>query len=187
HSICDTALKMFNCIPQTGNISGFSFNSPLHSLTTYPSQAWFSSTHISHHLDLLWVDLIQVGLGTSHEVVDDFFFIILHKDYFKTGKDQVHWTIGEDLSSGTCKLICGIANVDKNHWVAIAVNGEQRLIFYSDSNGGRSSELVNALKWWISVHTKVEFAVFDMPVTWQADEFSCRPFALNAVGTFVLP
>ncbi|KAF9003530.1 hypothetical protein BDQ17DRAFT_1241955 [Cyathus striatus] len=195
YSICNEVLHMLSNIIWSGDISGLS-SGPIDSLTTYLSQSWFYSNHISQQLELLHVDLLRSGLDASHEILDDFVFSLVlrfYQDrssgvYSGTDKSCWHqWRIGSELASGICKVACGVANVDNQHWIAIAINSNQKAIFYGDSLNDGNPELVDALKWWMKIHTGADFKLFNMPITQQHDNFSCGVFALNAACAFVLP
>ncbi|KAF9008239.1 hypothetical protein BDQ17DRAFT_1323607 [Cyathus striatus] len=183
NSAYNVALNILYNLVWSGNINGFSNNDPVTSLTTYLSQTW---------------------LGQLHEVVDDFFFVLLQTLYRhrksneyldRKNNYQRYWEVGNKLASGVYKTVCGIANIDNKHWVAIGIDGTKNTIFYGDSTGDLNSDSINeqnlevieALKWWIKIHTDIIFTCSNMAISRQNDGFSCGVLALNSLRTFLLP
>jgi len=58
------------------------------------------------------------------------------------------------LATGVQDTLITIANINKNHWVAIIVDFQASKIWYGDSMAGAINEDIECnLTWWIYHHT----------------------------------
>ncbi|KAF8993107.1 hypothetical protein BDQ17DRAFT_1253224 [Cyathus striatus] len=198
--MCNIALSLFDSLPWNGHISGFIHGGDMESLVIYLSQHWLTSTHITQNNKLLQLELVHAGLDMSHEVVEDHFFLLLQQfsdnqstgEYGCEGSSLYHWHIGEELAHRSCNSVWGVANIGE-HWVAIGIDCMQKSILYGNLLGNtdfdlaeEDSVLLNALTWWIQIHTKLDYSRSHMPITCQHDPFSCGVLALNAISASVL-
>jgi hypothetical protein len=89
---------------------------------------------------------------------------------------------GEHDSLGT------MVNIRENHWVAIAFDFEQSLIWYRDSWGRKPvDEVTSILDWWMFYHTGNKFTYQKLKILSQMDSFSCGLLGANGLGHFYLP
>lgn len=191
--LCQSAQNALLCLPWCGNVHGFADNAPTVTLASYLSRNWLSTTHINQQLDLLRQELSRVGNQEYEILGPDFFTKVrwLYRDragnpYPASGNRLIR-EVGHDLAKGTRKIICGVANINENHWVGIVVDGTECKIKFGNSLGGSGAELKAAIRWWIQIHTSLDFEDANLDITRQSDAFNCGLFALNAVEHFTHP
>ena len=162
-------------------------------LASYLSRNWLSMAHINQQLDLLRQELSWAGKWGYNILGPDFFPKLqwLYQDhtvnpYPDSGNRFIH-EIGNNLSNSTHMGLCGVANVNDNHWVGIVINLTECKIKFSDSLGGSGTELRAAIQWWIQIHTGFDFEDTDLNLTTQSDGVNCGLFALNAIKHFTYP
>ena len=96
--------------------------------------------------------------------------------------------LGTDLGSHYHSHLVTISNINQNHWGAIIVDFDQKLVRYGDS----MDRLVKAgvksvLNWWLYIHTGQGFAYTKLPMTCQEDSHSCGILAWNAIAHYFFP
>ncbi|KIM71177.1 hypothetical protein PILCRDRAFT_93993 [Piloderma croceum F 1598] len=186
-SIIQEAYDILACIPWSGNIQGFDKREPLHKLATYASCSWLGTTHENQMLDLF---------GSSIEIANMAFFSTLCKAYehCDTGEyEDSHsfaWVrgIGEALVNGKRDGLGTMVNIGGDHWVAIALDFLQSVVWYGDLFGQEPvDEVTSVINWWTHHHTGYEFLYWKLKIASQKDGFLCRLIGLNALGHFYLP
>ena len=81
-----------------------------------------------------------------------------------------------------------MVNINGDHWVAIALNFKQSLVWYGDSFGNPAIEsVVLVINWWTFHHTGRVFAYRKMKISSQTDGFSCGLLGTNGLGHFYMP
>ncbi|RDB20753.1 hypothetical protein Hypma_012086, partial [Hypsizygus marmoreus] len=194
--VCEEAHAALRILPWAGNTFGFTDNEPVTRLAEYLSDVWLSTVHVDQQLDLLRRDVLRSGTDLKCEIVNLAFFVKvleLYRDrnrvpYTADQRGARHvWAVGEELAKDVRSRICGIVNVEESHWVAVAIEVLDLIVWYGDARGGSNSEVCEALEWWICQHVKKEFRHKPLPITRQRDSHSCSVLALNATGYFCLP
>jgi hypothetical protein len=193
-SIIQEAYDTLACIPWSGNIRGFDEREPLHKLATYASRSWLGTTHENQMLDLLRRDLLFSG--SSIEIANMAFFSTLHRAYEHRDTGEYEdsrsfaWVrgIGEALVNGERDGLGTMVNIGGDHWVAIALDFAQSVVWYGDSFGQEPvDEVTSVINWWTHHHTGYEFLYRKLKIASQKDGFSCGLIGPNALGHFYLP
>ena len=84
-------------------------------------------------------------------------------------------------------MLATIANVNRNHWIALILDFNEAKILYGDSLGGQiSAELRDILGWWTYLHSGKNFSYAQLPTTQQEDGYSCGLLTWNALAAFLL-
>ena len=196
--------EAFSQIPWTGYLSGFSDNdAPITTLATYLSSSWLSTTMINQQLDLLCLRARQQPLPAKFEIIDTHFFPKIVELYHTARstynpesppiKNRHIWNIGRELANpGLVKqIVCGVFNIKDSHWVSIVVDAEHNEVLYGDSMGCFDKQVKDdtmvAVRWWVMLHLNCEVHGGRLPVTQQADSFSCGVCAINVIQHFVFP
>ncbi|THU84606.1 hypothetical protein K435DRAFT_615267, partial [Dendrothele bispora CBS 962.96] len=77
------------------------------------------------------------------------------------------------------------------HWVPLVIDGKHNRFLYGDSLQGQNAvippKLLEALMSWKSCHSLLGFTTGILDITAQDDNYSCGPYALNALDHFVRP
>jgi hypothetical protein len=98
------------------------------------------------------------------------------------------WGIGKALVAGERDGLGTMVHIGGDHWVAIALDFEQSLVWYGDSFGQKPvEEVTSVLDWWTFHHTGWKFAYRNMKISTQTDGFSCGLLGSNALAHFYLP
>lgn len=191
-TLIDDVYRALASMPWSGIIQGFEEDEDISYLAKYATKDWLSTAHENQLLDLLRRDVIQHGLASSIEVETAYFglkVIEAHKnrETYDTSKSfKAPRALGQALASGERDKLAFIANEGEVHWFAVVIDFIQGEIWHGDSMGGRmSKEWREALEWWTWVHTGVNFAIKNMPVTIQDDGWSCGLLAWNALDHFI--
>lgn len=194
--ICKETQAVLRILPWAGDVFGFTEKEPVMRLAEYLSDEWLTTVYVNQQLDLLGWDLLRSGTDPGCEVVNLAFFIKVLDVYH--GREMIPynaerrgvcnvWAVGEELSTNTHSKICGIVNIEESHWVAVAVDIQELVVWYGDSLVGSNLEVCEALEWWINQHIKRKFCQKVLPITNQINTHSCAVLALNAVRQFCLP
>ncbi|KIM80018.1 hypothetical protein PILCRDRAFT_89854 [Piloderma croceum F 1598] len=158
--IIQQAYDMLSCIPWCGDIQGFDHNELLHQLATYASCAWLGITHQNQILNLFQCELLLKG--SRIEVARMAFFTTIQEadNCCDTGKyeESQHFAwirgIGEALVSGDQDGLGTMVNISGDHWVSIALDFEESLIWYDDSfRQDAVEEVTSVVDWWTFHHT----------------------------------
>ncbi|KAF5384182.1 hypothetical protein D9615_003148 [Tricholomella constricta] len=188
--LCDAAERAMLTLPWAGHTFGLTEKEPTVKLSWYLSQRWLSTTHANQCLDILRGDLSCSVNDLDQEIVSPTFFTRL-RVLFRTRQRVPYgnnpgcrdlWATGSDLAIGDRTSIGGIANVNGDHWVAVIVDMTRLRILYGDSLGGRDAELLDAISWWIKLHTRQTLDHSDLRIAPQKDTYNCLIFASNALG-----
>jgi hypothetical protein len=150
--------------------------------------------HEDQILNLLCRNLLFQGLRA--EIANMAFFEKLCKAYnhHDTGEyDESRaftWirAIGKALVAGERDGLGTMVNIEGNHWVEIALDFKQSLVWYRDSFGRKPvEEVTSVLNWWTFHHTGCQFTYRNMKISTQTDGFSCGLLGTNALAHFYLP
>jgi hypothetical protein len=96
--------------------------------------------------------------------------------------------IGEALVSGDRDGLGTMTNIGGDHWVAIALDFEESLIWYGDSFRQKPvEEVTSVVNWWTFHHTGRNFTYRMLKISSQNDGFSCGLLGPNALFHFYLP
>jgi hypothetical protein len=147
-------------LPWLGNIVGFDNNEPLHKLAKYASCKWLTMTHQDQMLDLLWRDLLLSGCRI--EIKNMAFFPKLQQVYNCRNTGVYDGSraftcphgVALALEAGECKGMGTMVNIDGDHWVAIALNFENSLVWYGDPFNREPVDKVTSvdfLPYWVGV------------------------------------
>lgn len=182
------------CTSWSGVIKGFPASITTDHLSHYLTKDWLTDEHENQMLYLLQQEAWRKRPSDGIEVVDTFFMeklseIYKEEDNYAT-KSAYAWIrkIGQDLATGVQQTLVTIANINKNHWVAIVVDFERSKIRYADSMARTIHEDVErVLTWWINHHTGWHFTTSYLPITRQRDGHSCGVLAWNALAVHLFP
>lgn len=191
--LIDEVNNALGCIPWSGSIHGFEIAIPTSILSVYGTQEWFTDEHEDQMLDLLRREMMESGISSSADIENTQWPVKLRQAYedqerYGTGTNYgwLHAT-GEMLAGGTRDEIGMIANINRNHWVAVCLDFKNHQILYGDSlRDTPNQELVHALKWWTHLHTGHIFMIEDLPISRQTDGYSCGLLAWNALTVYFL-
>ena len=185
-------------------MSGFSdYDAPVTALTTYLSSSWLTTTEINQQLDLLRLRARLQLLPPKFEIVDTHFFPKIVEVYQKDRstydpelpptKNRHIWNIGQELANpeSVKQFVCGVFNIKNLHWVCIVIDAEHNNVLYGNSMGcfdkQVEDEMMVAVRWWAALHLKCDLNGGCLPITCQADNFSCGVCAINAIQNFIFP
>src|ERR1700679_1158041 len=144
--------------------------------------------HEDQILDLLRRDLLFQG--SRAEIANMAFFKKLCEPYNRRATGEYAesraftWIrgIGKALVAGERDGLGTMVNIGGDHWVAIALDFKQSLVWYGDSFGRKPvEEVTSVLNWWSFHHTGCQFAYRSMVISTQTDGFSCGLLGTNAL------
>jgi len=113
--------------------------------------------------------------------------------------------LADNLKSGTVPFACTAVAVrltenevvlpdgqekPSNHrdWCALIINVNQRTLHYGDPMGSPPpAELVAVMAWWLNLSFPEAFTFQMLPITQQADSFSCSILTINALFHYFIP
>ena len=192
--IIDQCLAALSVLRWSDKLRGFSSNSEedLESLALYTSDKWLHGAHANQMLDLLQRHLQRSGknhidLGSSY-----FYAKISQgsediEKYSTEDSFRFYRHIGNDLETGIRDQFGFLANLDRNHWIAVVFDFRKREIWFGDSLGGVATASVRRiLNWWTQFHSGEAFTFQQLPITIQRDSFSCCLLAWDALRVFFL-
>ena len=188
------AYDVLSYLPWTSDICGFDNSDPLPTVATYASRSWLTTIHEDQMLDLLRHDLLL--RGSKAEIENMAFFPKLREGYNQRNTGQYNEaqtfvrarSVGEALVAGERDGLGMMANINDNHWVALAIDFQKSVISYGDPfNKPPLLEITSVVNWWTFHHTGQEFSYQKMKVSPQQDGFSCGLLSPNALGHFYLP
>ncbi|KAJ6592094.1 hypothetical protein DFH09DRAFT_1073168 [Mycena vulgaris] len=176
---------------------------PVHTLWRFLGPKWLSSTNEDDMLEILRDriegDRDQVGsvLVESVYFSDKLAaaFKVRHStapgDHELSQSTRWLYSLGEDIFRRGQRLITiahlGVHNKQK-HWIAIDVDGPERLLCYGDSFGEEiPPPLRDAYVWWASKHVPEPLRFDLLPTSKQTDGHSCSPLAFNAAAHAIYP
>jgi hypothetical protein len=192
--------KLLGILPWKGNKRGLSNNEPIHTLSRYLGPEWLSSTDEDDMLELLRDRIASDPELTGSVRVEgvDFTSKITaafkereQLDYFGSNGSRWLRTLGNDVFGHGERLVTiahlGVHN-KKKHWVALEVDGPQRLFRYGDSCGDAiPPTLREAYEWWMACHTADSIQFESLPTSEQTDGHSCGMLAANAAERAIYP
>ncbi|KAJ7803889.1 hypothetical protein B0H14DRAFT_2612956 [Mycena olivaceomarginata] len=137
-----TALKE---LPWKGVVKGFREKEEVETLARWLTTDWLTTTHEHQMLETLADDL-ALDESSPDTIPITFFAHTLSRGFYnpeayRTGREW-RWVrrLGDAFATGQRKRFGTIANINENHWVAIAFNCEEKVIYYGDPMGGASTE-----------------------------------------------
>ncbi|KIK07130.1 hypothetical protein K443DRAFT_87913, partial [Laccaria amethystina LaAM-08-1] len=180
-------------LPWAGEIPGFNSKIDMQFLSFYLTTQWLTDDHESLMLELLRRETEQ--LKGDHIHFQDSFFIPLlcaaynnRSQYGTDGSYQWLRDLGTDLGFQYRSHLVTISNINQNHWGAIIVDFDQKLVRYGDSMDHLlKAGVKSALNWWLYVHTGQDFSYTKLPMTCQEDSHSCGILAWNAITHHFFP
>jgi hypothetical protein len=96
-------------------------------------------------------------------------------------------SIARALEMGERSGLGTMVNINGGHWVAIALDFKQSLVWYGDSFGNPAiKSVVLVINWWTFHHTGQVFAYQKMKISSQTDGFSCGLLGTNGLGHFYM-
>jgi hypothetical protein len=184
-------------ISWSDTIKGFPGTALMDCLTTYLTKDWLTDEHEDQMLYLLECDMTRSRKDDRTHIANAFFITRLveiykdpnRTDHYATSKGLA-WLRkkGQEFGTGALEKLVTIANVGRNHWVAVEVDFECSKILYGDSLGGKiNEEIETALTWWLHQHSAKHFTTDLLPITRQRDDYSCGILAWNAIATKMFP
>lgn len=192
--LCQSAQNVLLYLLWSGNVYGFPDTLvPTLFLALYPSSNWLATSHIDQQLLLLRQSLMRSGIH-NYEVLGPDFFNLVQNMYdarnsvpYIPGSSRYLSGVGDDVLNGNRQVLCGVGNVNNNHWVALVIDIEQQGIYYGDSLRGNETRLKNAIQWWIEAHTHLKLEIRDLDIASQSDGFNCGIYALNTIEHLIFP
>ena len=162
-------------ISWSDTIKGFPGTALMDCLTTYLTKDWLTDEHEDQMLYLLERELTRSRKDDRTHIANAFFItrlVEIYKDPNRTNhyatSEGLAWLRkkGQDFGTGTLEKLVTIANVGRNHWVAVEVDFECSKILYGDSLGGKiNEEIETALTWWLHQHSAKHFTTGLLPIT----------------------
>ncbi|KIM34883.1 hypothetical protein M413DRAFT_39425, partial [Hebeloma cylindrosporum] len=190
--IVDQAFNALGALQWGHDLRGFSSNGSdnLDILTAYTSNTWLKGEHAGQMLDLLKTKVqlerrstVQIGSTWFYEKIKQAY--AAPESYTTHGSFGLYRHTGNDLATGRRDQVGFLANLNRNHWVAIVLDFRTRRIWYGDSLGQRIPETVKeVLEWWTYFHSGERFMHQTLSVTIQKDSFLCCLLAWNALTVF---
>lgn len=189
--LVNAVYQVLSWLPWSGSIQGFTEKEDVMHLHKYATMGWLSTVHENQMLDLLQHDIIRYNTSSTEIIQPTYFVPSLRRAFSqaqkKFSKDPLRLA-GQLLASGDKKYLGTIVNHQNTHWIAVVLDFSTHTIWHGDSLGwAMDSELKTVLEWWIWQYTSVPFTHRSLPITHQADSFSCGLFAWNALSHFFLP
>ena len=126
------------------------------------------------------------------------------RDMYSTDKsNNFIQELADNLKSGMVPVACTAVAVHltqngvilpegletpSNHWCAFIIDINQHTLHYGDPMGDPPpAELVDVMTWWLGLSFSDIFTFQDLPITRQADSFSCSILAINALSHYFIP
>ncbi|KIM35344.1 hypothetical protein M413DRAFT_39984, partial [Hebeloma cylindrosporum] len=134
--------------------------------------------------------LIKVYRHTRNSYADDAStaFIRGLTEKLKTGEVSVVGLAVPVRYTGSETQLPFDEDIISNHWCSFIIDTNERTIHYGDSLGPPPPpELLDVLNWWLGLSFPTPFSLVELPITQQADTFSCAVFAVNALSHYFLP
>ncbi|KAJ7196687.1 hypothetical protein GGX14DRAFT_672342 [Mycena pura] len=169
-------------------LRGFDECGPLDGLLKLCGKAWLETSQVNqmleiiekethpsiHGIRILPSDHAQRILSLYDDEEDDYDTNPCYADLHEQGIDL---TVGDIQEAAT------VANINRNHWVALVVDFPEKRVMYGDSlQGDVHPKLQAAYNSWISRYDATEFQWASLPITPQPDGCNCAIFAVNAVA-----
>jgi hypothetical protein len=115
-------------------------------------------------------------------------FVREFADKLKTAKVSAFGTVVAVRIGGDDVLLPKGEELRANHWCAVVINVDQLTIQYGDPMGlAPPSELLDVIRWWLSLSFSTTFSLHNLPITQQKDSFSCGILANNALSHHFIP
>jgi len=126
------------------------------------------------------------------------------RDLYSTDKsNNFIRELAKDLKSGAVPVTCtGVAvrltidgvilpegqETPSNHWCALIIDTNQHTLHYGDPMGSPPpAELIEVMTWWLGLLFTEAFSFRALPITRQADSFSCSILTINALSHYFIP
>ncbi|KAF8155130.1 hypothetical protein K438DRAFT_1622113 [Mycena galopus ATCC 62051] len=194
-----TALEALERLHWGGDVKGLKSGSSINELALWFTRDWLKTDHEDQMLELLASDLGIKDASTSC-IKDTSFVRIPAQAYsdpetYRTAR-HFRWLrrLGTSFATKDRNRLGTIANQNDNHWVALTIDCEKKIVGYGDGFGKDApTSLQRHLNWWLGEHLGAEFKWTSIPVAKQNDPHSCGVLAYFAVAhwfnsqRFVLP
>ncbi|KZT65980.1 hypothetical protein DAEQUDRAFT_813834 [Daedalea quercina L-15889] len=176
-------------------------------LATFLSHDWLASEHINMFIEMLRTEIqLDENLRDRHAVWGTYWTQTLWGKYHSAVEAAANQNIsvppshdvlptwlledGRHLSVGELHSIGLIFNLNDNHWVAVVINYNSKLLLYADSLGYIIPKgLQQLLEWWLEPYGGKHLTFASLPCARQGplDTFSCGICAPNAIAHYYLP
>jgi hypothetical protein len=185
-----TALKE---LPWKEVVQGFRENDEVGYLACWLTTDWLKTTHEHQMLEILTDDL-ALDESSLDTIQNTFFAFKLSRAFYnpeayRTAREW-RWVrqLGEAFTIGQRRRFGTIANINENHWVAIAFDSGEKAIYYGDSMGGEVPKSIrDQYNWWIYEHLGQEYCWKELPIPQQSDLCSCGILAHFCLAHFFDP
>lgn len=162
-------------------------------LSAFLTAEWLADEHELLMLDLLKKDLEEEG--QRNIFVENTAFSLLLK---AAKTDQENYPIkkhyqwlrekGKALANGENTHLATIVNIEGNHWVAVIIDSQNKVIHFGDSFWHTiPNDLKQVFNWWLGFHMDgTPFSYQPLPVSRQSDTFSCGVLCWDGLRSFLL-
>jgi hypothetical protein len=173
------ALDALESLPWDGAMKGFRGGGFVNDLASWFTRDWLKTDHEDQMLELLASDL-GISDGSTTCIRPTYFVRGLAQAYsdpesYRTAR-RFGWLrkLGASFTMKDRNHLGSIANKSEEHWVALGIDCEKKVIGYGDGFRTKpSASLRKHLDWWLFEHLGTEFKWTDIPVVKQNDPHSC--------------
>ena len=177
-------------------------------LALFCSERWLGSAQMDTMSAVLNDRLVSHQIQVSVQP-NNFFQKLLatyrfYRDTYPTDKsNKFIWEFADNLKNGTTSVACTAVAVrltqngvilpegletPSNHWCALIINISEHTLHYGDPMGSPPpAELVGIMTWWLGLSFSDTFTFQALPITRQADSFSCSILTINALSQYFIP
>ncbi|KAM6491759.1 hypothetical protein JOM56_012799, partial [Amanita muscaria] len=193
--LLSSAAMALNDIPWAGCVQGFPRNATeeTRTLTRFLTSEWLMGEHINQILALLYDDLVQCGISGVKIEGTYFYHAIAEaardlQAYASDKRYRTHREAAHAVEMGVYDYLALIAHINSNHYIALVLDFRKSIIWYADSLSNKhSADVERNLKQWTYFHTGRNFQLQALPITQQADTYSCGLLSCNAIANFFIP
>ncbi|KAK7047057.1 hypothetical protein R3P38DRAFT_3423853 [Favolaschia claudopus] len=187
------SLAALEVLPWDGGVEGFRAGGAVDGLARWFTKDWLQTDHEDQMLELLAADL-GISDGSTSCIQTTYFAQALALAYANPttyrAATQFGWLrrLGIAFATGSRLRLGTIVNQNENHWVALTVDCEKKMVGYGDGFGGKvPAGLRRHLDWWLYEHLGAKFKWIDVPVAKQNDAHSCGILAHSALAHWFDP
>ncbi|KAJ7176100.1 hypothetical protein C8R43DRAFT_857866, partial [Mycena crocata] len=172
------ALEALETLPWDGDIKGFK-DGTVDNLALWFTTDWLKTEHEDQMLELLASDL-GLSDGSTSGLQATYLVRALAQAYsnpevYRKAR-HFRWLrrLGQSFATKDRNRLGTIANEHENHWVALVIDCEKKLVGYGNGFGTSvPASLRKHLDWWLFEHLGLQFKWKDIPVVKQTDPHSC--------------
>ncbi|KAK6968926.1 hypothetical protein R3P38DRAFT_3508514, partial [Favolaschia claudopus] len=187
------SLAALEKLPWDGGVKGFRAGGTVDGLAQWFTKDWLGTDHEEQMLEPLASDLGISDRSTSC-IQTTYFAQALALAYsnpttYRTDS-QFGWLrrLGIAFATGNRLRLGTILYQNENHWVALTIDCEKKVVGYGDGFGKKVSAAHRRhLDWWLNEHLGVQFKWVDIPVVKQNDMHSCGILAYFALAHWFDP